>query len=99
MAIIGSTDLGNGLLAVLVDEDPAINPPDVPKGSLIIWTETGIWFRQTETSQPESNVGYSGYSGVDGFSGYSGGIGVSGFSGISGYSGISGISGYSGIVS
>lgn len=42
MAITGSTDIGNGLLFVTVDEDPLQTAVDVPAGSFVVYG-TGIY--------------------------------------------------------
>ena len=43
MAITGSTDLGNGLLLVTVDQDPIIDPVNVPSGSIIVDPNGKMW--------------------------------------------------------
>lgn len=40
MSILGTTDLGNGVLAVTVDHDPAAVATDCPLGSYIVSTST-----------------------------------------------------------
>jgi len=48
MAITGTTDLGDGLLAITVDADPTTTPVDAVKGSLIVYTTTGVLYRKTD---------------------------------------------------
>lgn len=56
MAITGSTDLGNGILAVTVDHDPEVTATDVPAGSLII-TSAGIWHRKIDDGSTTNVTG------------------------------------------
>lgn len=98
MAILSSTDLGDGVLAVIVDHDPTIVSTNVPTGSLIVVSGNSNWYRKLDdgsTTNVAVAIGTSGYSGISGYSGYSGVSGYSGYSGIgtSGYSGYSGING------
>lgn len=48
MAITGSVDLGDGKLAITVDHDPRTTATDAPKGSLLINTATGKWYRKAD---------------------------------------------------
>jgi len=50
MAIIGSTDLGDGLLTVSVDHDPTAVATDVPKGSFIIDANGTHYHKQDDGS-------------------------------------------------
>lgn len=56
MAITGTTDLGDGILAVTVDHDPETTPTDVPAGSLII-TAAGIWHRKLDAGSTTNVTG------------------------------------------
>lgn len=55
MVITGSTDLGNGLLAVTVDHDPQVVATDAPAGSIII-DVNGKHFRKLDAG-PSTNLG------------------------------------------
>lgn len=48
MAILGSTDLGDGLLALTIDHDPLSTPTDAPAGSLLI-DSSGNWHRKIDS--------------------------------------------------
>ena len=58
MAITGSTDLGNGVLAVTVDHDPEAVATDAPTGSLII-TAAGVWHRKLDDGSTTNVSGAS----------------------------------------
>lgn len=45
--ITGSTDLGNGVVAVTVSHDPTTVATNVPTGSLII-TSGGVWYHKND---------------------------------------------------
>lgn len=109
MAITGTTDLGNGILAVTVNHDPTVVSTDCPAGSMII-DSSGTWYHKDMSGNNNAvslaggggSSGFSGWSGTSGMSGRSGWSGVSAWSGwsgtigVSGYSGVSGWSGTSG---
>ena len=50
MAITGTVDLGNGVVAATVDADPTTNNPGLPAGSLVIWS--GNIYRQPTSGAP-----------------------------------------------
>lgn len=57
MAVIGSTDLGDGRLALTVDVDPTVSfPPEASSGDLINFE--GIWYRAADGPSvvPEINI-------------------------------------------
>lgn len=89
--ITGARDIGNGVLALTVDADPASTAVDCPQGSLVIYGDD--WYRKLDDGSSTSFEAFFAYDGFSGFSG-AGGFGYSGFS-MSGYSGWS-VSGFSG---
>jgi hypothetical protein len=50
MAITGTVDLGNGVVAATVDTDPTTDNPGLPAGSLVIWS--GNIYRQPSSGAP-----------------------------------------------
>jgi hypothetical protein len=57
VAVIGSTDLGDGRLALTVDVDPVVSfPPEAGPGDLINYD--GVWYRADSSSSaiPEINL-------------------------------------------
>ncbi len=48
MSITGTTDLGNGVLAVTVDHDPTSVATDAPEGSIILQEGTSDWYKKED---------------------------------------------------
>lgn len=82
MAITGSTDLGGGLLAVTVDQDPILFPPTVPTGSVIFYNSQ--WYHVDPSSVIQPGIGPTGATGWTGpiGTGATGATGPTGSSGV-----------------
>lgn len=92
MAILGTTDLGDGRYFVVVDHDPTSVATDALEGSIIFSTSTSTHYRKDDDGST-TNVTVFGGTGPQGNQGNIGSTGGSGAQGNQGNQGIIGSSG------
>lgn len=64
MSVLGTTDIGNGLLAIVVDHDPLTVSTDAPMGSLIIKEGEIEWYRKLDSGDT-TNVALMGLTNTE----------------------------------
>jgi hypothetical protein len=98
MAILGTTDLGDGRLFVTVDHDPTSTATDAPEGSIIFSTSTASHYGKDDDGEttnvtlfgppgPQGNQGNIGSTGAAGAQGNQGNVGATGGTGPQGNQG------------
>ena len=95
MAILGSTDLGDGRLFLTVDHDPTSVAKDAPEGSIFFSTATSEHYSKDDDGST-TNVSLFGSAGAQGNQGNQGTAGAAGSDGAQGAQGNQGLQGDAG---